>query len=432
MPTMTVAEALAYARAHQPSIHAALSRVRARTAEAKIPSGQWLPTVTATGQLFAMTANNSTATYVAPDFMDIPRIGATPSTTSGSFSPYASTFVGAGVLQEVFDFGRIEAQRAAADALVTVEGHVAEIARLDVEFGVEEAFFSVLASKGIVRAADEAYTRSLVHRDLAKRGVDSGLRSPIELTRAEADLAHYDVGRVRARGGLAIAQAVLGAAIGSTEPAIDASDQALRPSDMPTLADALTMGLQREPRLAAAIAQLKGTEEQSRAIGAELRPDLSLTATLSGRAGGAPPSSGSVPNGAGWIPGVPNWDAGLLLIWPLFNGVVVARRDAAVAEEQVRHDDIDVARLQVVSRIRETYEKVQVARSAVVALQNSVVAARANWQQADARFGAGIGNAVELADAEAVRTDAEIQLALGEFDLEQARAAFGRAIAEGL
>jgi outer membrane protein TolC len=120
------------------------------------------------------------------------------------------------------------------------------------------------------------------------------------------------------------------------------------------------------------------------------------------------------------------------LIWPLFNGVVVARRDAAVAEEQVRHDDIDVARLQVVSGIRETYEKVRVARSAVVALQNSVVAARANWQQADARFGAGIGNAVELADAEAVRTDAEIQLALGEFDLEQARAAFGRAIAEGL
>jgi len=44
----------------------------------------------------------------------------------------------------------------------------------------------------------------------------------------------------------------------------------------------------------------------------------------------------------------------------------------------------------------------------------------------------GIGNAVELADAEAVRTNAEIQLALGEFELARARAAFGRAIAEGL
>ncbi|MGA3122652.1 MAG: TolC family protein [Polyangiaceae bacterium] len=430
--TLTIADALAFARAHQPAIHAALSRVAARVAEARVPSAQWLPKVTATAQLFAMTANNSTATYVVPDFLDVPRIGATPSTATGTWSPYASTFVGAGVLQELFDFGRIGAQRAAADALVTVERHVADGVRLDIEFGVEEAFFSVLSAKGIVRAADEAYARALVHRDLAKRGVESGLRSPIDLTRAEADLDRYDVGRLRARGGLIVAQTVLAAAIGAPNAAVDAADVALLASDMPALRDALSLAEQQDPQLAAALAHLKRTEERARAIGAELRPDVSLTATLSGRAGGAAPSSGPIPTGEGWVPSVPNWDAGLLFIWPVFDGVVVARQDAAFAEEQVRRDEIDAVRLQVVARVRETFEQVQVARSTIVALQNSVVAARANWRQADARFGAGIGNAVELADAEAVRTDAEIQLALGEFDLERARAAFGRAIAERL
>ncbi|HTQ48365.1 MAG TPA: TolC family protein, partial [Polyangiaceae bacterium] len=82
--------------------------------------------------------------------------------------------------------------------------------------------------------------------------------------------------------------------------------------------------------------------------------------------------------------------------------------------------------------VNESYVQVQVSRTALVGLQNTVVAARANYDQADARFKAGIGNAVELADAEAVRTDAEIQLALGQFELARARAAFGRAIAEGL
>ena len=67
-----------------------------------------------------------------------------------------------------------------------------------------------------------------------------------------------------------------------------------------------------------------------------------------------------------------------------------------------------------------------------MALENAVVASRANYDQADARFRAGIGNAVELADAEAVRADAEIKRALGQFELAQARAAFGRAIAERL
>ena len=43
---------------------------------------------------------------------------------------------------------------------------------------------------------------------------------------------------------------------------------------------------------------------------------------------------------------------------------------------------------------------------------------------------AGLGTGVELADAETLRTDAEIQFALGRFEVARARAALGRAIAE--
>ena len=53
-----------------------------------------------------------------------------------------------------------------------------------------------------------------MHRDLAKAGVGSGLRSPIELTRAEADLASLDIGRIRARGNLLTAETVFAAVAG--------------------------------------------------------------------------------------------------------------------------------------------------------------------------------------------------------------------------
>jgi outer membrane protein len=434
--TMTVAESLAYAHEHQPAIHAALSRISARLAEAGIPSGRWLPTVAVTAQLYGMTANNTTGSYLSTPSMDLPRIGGTASQSqsSASLNPYASTLVGAGLLQEVFDFGRIGAERAAADELASVEKHRAEETRLEVDFGVEEAYFSVLAAKAIVSASDEAYERSRVHRDLARRGVDSGLRSPIELTRAEADLARFDVGRVKARGSLALAQSVLAAAIGAPDPAIDASEQAPQPSDMPTMAQAVQRVEARDPLLAEALARLRAAEQQTRAVGAELRPDLSLSATLTGRAGGAPPSAATqpTPSGNGWLPDVPNWDVALLFSWPLFDGTIAARRDAAHAAEQVRRDEIDVTREQEVARVRQAYVQVGVARAALVALENAVVASHANYDQADARFRAGIGNAVELADAEAIRTEAEIQRALGQFTLAQARATFGRAIAEGL
>jgi outer membrane protein len=432
MRTMTIAEALEYARAHQPAIRAALAQVEARMAGARESTARWQPVIGATAQIYAMTANNTTGTFVNVDGVDVPRVGGTPADATSSWQPRASTIAAAGIRQEVFDFGRIGAERAVGDALVTVSQRQAEAARLDVDFGVEEAFFAVLAAKGIVRAASDAYARSLVHRDLAKRGVDSGLRSPIELTRAEADLARYDVGRVRATGGLSVAQTVLAAAIGAPDAAIDAADTAPRPNEMPALSDAIARAQDRDPRLAAAIAELRATEERTRAIGAELRPDLAATATISGRAGGATPSSGTVPAGDGWLPSVPNWDIGIVFTWPLFDGVVHARQETSATNERVRRDEIDVARVRIVARVRETYEEVQVARSAVVAVQNAVVAARANWEQADARFRAGMGNAVEVADAEAVRADADVQLALGQFDLARSRAAFGRAIAEGL
>ncbi|MGH7436271.1 MAG: TolC family protein [Polyangiaceae bacterium] len=430
--TVTLPEALSYAHDHQPGLLAALARVEARKAAAAIPTGQWLPSVGATAQIFAATANNTTATYVQVPFMDIPRIGATPAVSSGSWGPYASTLVGAGLTQQVFDFGRIAAERAAADGVVDVEKHRADQVRLDIDFGVEESFYAVFAAKEVVSASEQAYERSRVHRDFAKRGVDSGLRPPIELTRAEADLDRFDVGRIRARGGLAIAQSGLAAAIGAPDAAVDAAGNPPALAEMPALDEALRLALARDPRIVEALALLEAAEKQTRAAGAELRQDLSLTATVTGRAGGAPPSSGPTAGGDGWVPDVPNWNAGLVLSWPLFDGVLAARSNAARAEERIYHDEIDVAREAQLAAVRQAYVRIEAARSALVALQNGVVAARANYEQADARFRAGIATAVEVADAEAVRADADIQLAVGRFEVARTRAALGRLIAETL
>jgi outer membrane protein TolC len=342
---VTLADALAYARAHQPAIRAALARVKAQEAQADVPRGQWLPLVGVTAQIFGATANNTTATYVTPPFMDVPRIGATRAVSAGnaSFAPYASTIAAAGITQEVFDFGRIAAQSAAQDALIVARRHTAENERLNIEFGVEEAYFAVHASKAVLAASDGAYERSRVHRDLARAGVNSGLRPPIELTRAEADLQRFDIGRIRARGGVQIAQAVLAVSIGSSDAALDVAGPPPSQAEMPALGVAIQQASARDPRVQEALALLKAQEEQTRAIGAEQRPDLSLTGTVSGRAGGATPSSGTAADYNGLVPAVPNWDIGLVFSWPIFDGVASARETASRATEQVRREEIETA-----------------------------------------------------------------------------------------
>lgn len=425
-------DAIAYGRDHQPGIRAALARVAARESAADVPRAQWQPTLGITAQLLGGTTNNTTGSYVSPSYLDVPRIGGTRAVATGSWQPYPSTFAAVGGNQELFDFGRIAAQAAAADALVDMEKQRARVATLDLTFNVQEAYFAVFAAKSIVKSSEDAYERSRVHRDLAKAGVDAGLRSPIEITRAEADLARFDISRIKARGGLAVAQMVLAAAIGAPDSALDVTDSPPSQGDMPALNTAIQEASAHDPRIQEALARLRAEEQRTRAIGAELRPDLSLTGTLSARAGGADPSSGVAANGGGWIPNVPNWNAGVIFNWPLFDGTVRARERASQAEEQVRREEIAQARYEQVARIQVAFGGFQVARAALPGLQHAVVAAQANYAQADARFRAGLGTSVELADAEALRTDAEVQLALGTFDIARTRAAFGRAIAEGL
>jgi outer membrane protein TolC len=428
---MSLAAAIEYARAHQPAVLAGIARVAAAKEAANVPRSRWQPLVGATAQLFGATMNNTTATYTTPTYMDIPRIGATPSVTTGTWQPYASTLVGAGAQQEVFDFGRIAAQTAAADAAVEVQKQAGKSALLDVTYTVEEAYFAVFAAKGVLKASEDAYARAKVHHDLAEAGVKSGMRSPIDLTRAEADLARFDAGRIRARGGLSQAQAMFAAAVGVSDEALDAEGASPNPPDMPSLSTAIQEASRRDPRILRALAQLRAEEERTRAVAAEQRPDLSVTGTITGRAGGAPPSSGGVPSGEGWVPNVPNWDVGVVFSWPLFDPRVRAREEASRSQEEVRRQELAQAQFEQVAAIRRAFVTVQIARSALPALQQGVQAAVANYNQADARFRAGLGTAVELADAEALRADAEINMALGLFDLARARAEFGRAIAEG-
>jgi outer membrane protein len=427
---MTLSEALAYARVHQPAIQSALARVEAAASEARVARAQWLPGLGATAQLFEGTTNNSTASTLGVPEVDLPRIGGTAVRSTGNFAPKTSTLLAVGAGQEVLDFGRIAAQAAVADVAHEAARYQAENERLRVDLMIKEAFFGVQGARAVQQAAEDAYVRARVHRDMAAAGVKSGLHAPVELTRAEADLTRFDVGRIRTAGGLATAQAVFAAAVGVDDPLLDAAGEAPPVTPPPPLADGVARALARDPALLGARAQIRGAEAAARAIGAELRPDLSLSATVSARAGTATPTSGPLSPDYGPLPTVPNWDVGLVFRWPLYDAVVAARRDAAASRIGVARADAAVLGRQETAAVQQAYVGLEIAGAALGSLERAVEAARANYAQAEARFKAGLGTSLELADAEAVRTDAEIQLAVGRFDAQRARAVLARLLAE--
>jgi outer membrane protein len=429
---VTLADALAYARAHQPDLRAAVAHVGALRAQAEVPRSAWYPTLGGTAQLLLGTTNNTTASYISAPRVDLPRISATraASPSSASLSPHPSTVIGAGLTQEVFDFGRIAVQAAADDARVEAERLSAAALRLVVDYDVEEAYFAVYAARAVLNASEDAFHRAVVHRDLARAGVASGLRPPIEQTRAEALLGHFELGRLRARGGVKGSQALFAAAVGVPEPLLDIAGTPPTPADLPPLGEALAGAFAHSPEWLGAVARVTAQEKRTRAIRAEARPNVFLTAAVSGAAGGATPSSGDGAPGMGLLPLVPNWDTGVVLSWPLFDASIAARAGVSRADEATRREEARAVKQKLSAAVVQAHLDAETARDALPVLRRSLDAAVANYAQADARFRSGLGNAVELADAEALRTDAEIALALGTFEYARARAALGRAMAE--
>ena len=433
VPVMTLDEAFGYARSHQPQIRSALAEVSARLQEARVPRAAWYPQVGGTVQLLYGTANNTTASYLNVPETDLPRIGGTTSVGSARWSPSPSTLVALTVDQEVYDFGRIAARAAVTDALAEVARANAETALLEVQLAVEEAFHGVLTAKEILKATEDAYKRAAAHRDYAQAGTRSGLRPPIELTRAQADVAQLEVRRVRAQTGLEAARAALAAAIGSDSLQVDAQPLSAKEQSTPVFEEALRLASVRNPLIAAAWARIRAQENTTRAVLRELAPNVFASGTLSGRAGGAAPSTmGTGPYGDGWLPDVANWHLGLVLEWNIFDAAVLARRSAARAREEVARADLDVARTSVTLLVERAHLDLQAAKRALPGLDEAVRAAQANQAQADARFRAGLGTTVELADAEALLTNAQLERAIGEFVVARARAQLGRVIGENL
>jgi outer membrane protein len=433
-PAMTLTAALSYARAHQPSLQAAQARIAVAARAAEAVRAEWLPQLGATAQIFYGTMNNSTAMFLGVRPVDLPRIGG--SRGDGSFGDaYPSTVVAVGLRQTIYDCGRLAALAAAADAETGASASRAQIERLDVDLQVETLFYSVLAAHAVARAAEDAYRRATLRRDMVKASVDRGLRPAIDLTRAEADLTRFAVGRSRAAGGIEVAQALLAAAVGVPDPLLDAvgSELGSTPAEpaLPPLSEAMATALLRDPGLRAALLRLTAQQAQTRATTLRWAPSLSLTAGLSGRAGGAPTTGGPSPQ-SGWLPVVPNWDLGLILQAPLFDGPVLSARRFSQAQEVVLRHEIDGLRRRLLAEIQRSYTTFRTAEATLPALLAAASAAQKNYEQASARFRVGLSTSLELADAEMLRTDAEIQLAIGRFDVSRARAAFNRSIAHGL
>jgi outer membrane protein TolC len=429
---MTLAQALDFARAHHPRLKVADAEVRFARELAEEPKARWLPSFGVTAQVVGSSNNNSATNWLgSKGAVEFPRIAGTGFLQHPSdidWKPYLNTSVGVSGEQLVFDSGRIAAELAVADALTDAQQASKEDRQLSVELGVRETYFATLAARAVVEVARQAERRASVHRDEAHARVTQGVRSRVEELRAEADLARFQVGVLRAEAGLRSAQAAFAEAVGAPSPlgAVDEPGVAA-PTTVPTLEVVLDDAARRDPVVREALLRERAAQAEVRLATTELLPEVYVVATVSSAAGGAPKEGTTSQTwGLGAVPWVPDYFAGAVLSWRFFDPVRRARQTSAERAGEITVAELENVQQQSIARVQQAWVRAQVAAQSLPALENARLAAQANYEQAEVRVNSGLGTAVELADAEALRTSAEVELVLGRFEVVRARASLVR------
>ncbi len=393
-------EALRQAVAHQPKLVSARFEREAASALVTQARSVEYPQVHANAQLFGATDNGDATAYLsAPDFVRVTSARPTPERDISGAVPFVSSLAGVGAHYDLVDFGYTRGVVGSAEAQLDASSQSEKQTLQDVLLRVSTAYFSALAAQETLGVAQDTFKRVQVHFNYAEAGVKSGLKPPNDLPMSQAELQAARLAVIRAQNSLLVFRAQLDTAIGWI-PASAYSLVAPPPDErvVPEPADAANQAMSNRFDLAALQARERATDMQRLVAYTGNYPRLTATGSLNLR-------------GFDSAPNTVNYDIGLVLDLPIFTGFYVqgqvqeldSRLAALRADEAGLRDAINY-------QLRQSRETLLSAREAEVASQAEVEAAKASLDLSEGRYRNGLGNIVELTDAESQYDAAQLGL----------------------
>jgi outer membrane protein len=423
---LTLEEAIHYAADHYPTLKAALEQVTASAAGVDVARSAYLPRLDSLWQSNRATTNNIFG-QVLPQSV-IPALTGPVLAATSAESVWGSA-AGALLSWEPFDFGLRHASVVSAEAALTQARAGEMLTRLDVQHAVAAAFLAVVAAQRAVFALQADLERRNVLLRAVQTLVTNQLRPGADQSRVDAERAAAQTRLIQAQQSVVVAQTtltrVLGAATGSITLAADSLMSRVPPEDI-TPSDVAT-----HPLAKARQATVDQARAQAEVLARTDLPRLFVQSSAFAR------GSGANANGAfdGGVDGLgfqrANWAAGIQIVFPnLFDfSSLRARKAAAAASARASSALYDEAVLTITGEQQSATASLQAARAIAANTPIQLAAARQSETQARARYDAGLATIVEVADAQSLLAQAEVQDQIARIDIW--RALLAEAVAQG-
>jgi len=309
---------------------------------------------------------------------------------------------------------RLQGQAAEQDARAT---------NYDIIFGVDQAYYETLRSQQLVLVAQQAVkTRQTLVEQISEL-YKNKLRSEVDLSFAQVNLADAQLMLIRAQDQLNTAYARLGRALGTNEAIHYRLAEQPMPPPPPTDEQRLiAQAYQNRPELASMRLQSEADQHFVRA-----EADLKLpTVSFIGVAGALP-----------WIePGNANADipegygaAAINVTIPIFNGhLFTARRRAAEYQLQAANQQVRDWENRIAQDVRASVENARSAYQAIATSEQLVKQANLALDLAQQRYNLGLASIVELSQAQLGQTQAQVENVNAKYGYQEAYAALQYAL----
>ena len=319
----------------------------------------------------------------------------------------------------LYDFGERRAGLDASKARRTAAEASASATQAEVRLSVQTAFFALASSQDLLAVAEKNLDRTKRHLQMTEIRRAAGAVPQADVLRFQAEEACAQLQVISAQGNVRIAAGRLNTAMGrNAELPLSITPPALpSPPATEDLAAAIQRALTRRPELLSAEKQVSAAHSEIAAARATRAPKL--------RADG---SYGW--NDTAWTPETREWQAGVTVDLPVFDGGSRRSRIARTRAEFAREEaSLENLRLQVRQEVWTAASEIERTWAAIAANEIAVKANEESLRVVQERYQNGAAVVTDLLDTQTSLARAEAGLASARGDYLSARAAYDRATA---
>lgn len=329
---------------------------------------------------------------------------------------YNSYLTGVNLNQIIFDFGKtatdIKIQRLTYDSSLSDLENVSDLIILN----VKQTYYGVLQAKRNKDVSVETVKQFELHLEQAKGFYEVGTHPKFDVTKAEVDLSNSKLNLIKAENALRLAIVNLNNAMGVPEaPEYVIEDNLSFNKYGITFEDAIERAYKDRPDLKSIIAKRQAAESSIELAKKDYFPVLMGTAGYDYAGNEFPLQKG--------------WNIGATFSFPVFSGFLTKYQvEEAHANLEVLKANEESLKQTILLDVQQAYLNLKDAEARIPTAELGVKQAEENFEIANGRYTAGVGNPIEVTDAEVSLSTAKTAYIQALYDYKVAQASLERAM----